>query len=72
LKVEWSVAVKSEIWVETLGDLSLLLVKIYNLPQLVLSSSSLVGYNFLSFCVLNSINGSAISEVDKASSFELE
>jgi hypothetical protein len=63
---------KSEIWVETLCDLSLLLVKVDNLPELVLSSGSLVEYNLLSFGVLNSIDGSTISEVDKASSLDLE
>jgi hypothetical protein len=63
---------KSEIWVETLCDLSLLLVKVDNLPELVLSSGSLVEYNLLSFGVLNSIDGSTISEVDKASSLDLK
>jgi len=57
---------------ETLCDLRCILINVDNLPELVCSSSSLVENNLLSFVVCNSINSSAISEVDNVSALNLE
>ena len=62
----------AEVWVESLGDFSFLLVKINNLPLLLLLSVSVLEFNSLSFFVLNSIECLSISEVDNTASLELE
>jgi hypothetical protein len=64
--------VHAEVWVESLGDFSFLLVKINNLPLLLLLSVSVLEFNSLSFFVLDTIECSSISEVDKAASLKFE
>jgi hypothetical protein len=71
-KVEWSVTVKTEVWVKSLSDRSFLFIKIDNLPELLGLSISLGDCNSLSFIILDSINSSSISEVYYTSSFKLE
>jgi hypothetical protein len=54
--VEWSVAVETEVFVESLGLWSIIFVEIDNLPSLVGSTMFLPDDNCLSFNIFSSTN----------------